>query len=105
MLIKDQKLVLPSIMYCYLYPILDRYQDWLREQQGDKQRAVVSELDTKLATPRSGTGAFYRPMSERAIDSALDHQVPDHHVEPDQVCGCGWVYVGVGCVGCGCGCL
>lgn len=56
----------------------------------------MSELDTKLATPRSGTGAFYRPMSERAIDSALDHQVPDHHVEPDQVCGCGWVYVGVG---------
>ena len=55
----------------------DRYQDWLREQDNkDRQTAMKSELDTKLATRPSqrSPADFYRPMSEKMIDNKMQQQ-------------------------------
>ena len=69
----------------------DRYQAWLQEQgqlksPKDAQRGMMAELETKLDTPRAASGNFYRPMSERAIDSALESApVYDKPITPDEV--------------------
>ena len=65
----------------------DRYQDWLRDQEKKgQQTAMVSELDSRLAArPTKSPADFYRPMSEKMIDSKVEHQPAYRPPVPDPV--------------------